>query len=122
MNSWKTDDKGNLAKATATRAICLYFENPANQAERALCTQVPATDESLKKTKEIFAREGQFYLHDDPTLPQGTEPIPQKAVIRVYEQDNRDDIVTIVLPTKGKLPEVPRFVARDFYRCSYWPY
>jgi hypothetical protein len=119
--SWDIDDAGSAARAQATRALCEYFEEEKNWGERDFCTQVPPTPDSLAKTKELFVSKGDFLSKADPAQPN-LKPIPADTVIRIYELGKRDDIVTIVLPAKKKLPDAALFVARDFYRCSYWPY
>jgi hypothetical protein len=120
MNSWKQDSAGRKARANATRAFCEHMEN-LSEAERSIYTAVPPTPDGLRRARELFARLGDFQLEENGPIPN-IEPIPTTTVFRVYEPDNRDDLVTIVLPPKGDLPPVTLFAARDYYRCTYWPY
>lgn len=121
MNSWEPNRNGRLARANATRAFCVHMENNANAADRALCTAVPPTPAGLKRARELFASLGDFQLEENGPIPN-IKPIKTTTVFRIYEPDNRDDLVTIVLPPKNELPEVTLFAARDYYRCTYWPY
>lgn len=89
--------------------------------DRKLCTTLPHSDAAKKRAREIFA-DKHFYLEENHDAPEGVEPIPLTTEFRVYEPDNRDDLVTIVLPPQDKLPLESLFVAREHYRCTYWPY
>jgi hypothetical protein len=125
MYSWDTDVEGRLARASATRAFCEYMDkdDPQNVADRALCTQYPPTEESMKKAKRLFA-EKHFYLEENNDAPDGFKPIPAKTQFLIFEptEQPRDSLVTIVLPEKDDLPRPEDFIPTNFYRCTYWPY
>lgn len=125
MESWDTDIKGRIARANATRAFCEYMDNKVepNISDRKLCAKpLPHSDAAKKRAREIFAEVGQFYLEENSDAPEGFKPIPWATEFRVYEPDDRDDLVTIVLPPQDDLPPVSLFIAREHYRCTYWPY
>lgn len=124
MNSWNTNLEGRIARANATRAFCDYMDKDIepNKTDRRICTEVPPTAAGLKRARELWKQLGDFWLQEDGTAPVGITAIPTATVIRVYEPNNRDDLVTIVLPERGTLPSASLFTARDYYRCTYWPY
>ena len=124
MNSWDTDLPGRVARANATRAFCEYMDKSAqpNADDRRLCAAVPPSPAGLQRARALWKQLGDFWLEEDGPPPAGIKAIPGATVIRVYEPDNRDDLVTIVLPERGDLPPASLFTARDYYRCTYWPY
>jgi hypothetical protein len=121
MNPWDNSKEGRTARADATRAFCEYLDKSASAADRKLFTQ--NTPQSSEAAKKKFA-EGFFYLEGDSNNTDGIPAIPKATVFRIYEEpwQSRDDLVTIVLPELNKVPQGALFAARDFYRCTYFPY
>jgi len=124
MESWDINLKGRTARANATRAFCEYMDQQIqpNIDDRKLCTTLPHSPAAKKRAREIFAQVGHFYREENHDAPQDFKPIPEATEFRIYEADKRDDLVTIVLPPQDELPPISLFVARDYYRCTYWPY
>ncbi len=119
MASWDTSPAGVEARIKATRAFCEFLDDPQNKQRRAEC------QESSDTARRLFAELGHFYVEGDSNIPSDLKPIPRKTIFNVYEEDpadKRDELVTIVLPKVGGMPAANLFQARDYYRCSYWPY
>jgi hypothetical protein len=121
MKPWDDSLEGRTARADATRAFCEYLDKSASAADRKLFTQ--NTPQSSEAAKAKFA-ENLFYLEGDLNNTTGLAFIPKATVFRVYEEpwQSRDDLVTIVLPELKHVPQGALFVARDYYRCTYFPY
>ena len=125
MDSWDTSDDGRDARSKATEAFCLALKDlkPEERAKYTFPKPTPAEELAASlEAKKLFAK-NRFYVEGvDSNIPSDKIPIPKGMIFRVYEFEpfeQRDDIVTFVLPKPGSLPtEKPDY----YYRCSYWPY
>lgn len=134
MHPWTTDEDGTEARARATLAFCRKLRD-MHPDERRLYTLPQPTPEleraAMDRAKASFA-ERFFFLEGDPDNTGNLTPIPAALPFRVYEEgyppgspeappsfDDRDDIVTMVLPHPGVSPGQD---ASEYYRCSYFPY
>jgi hypothetical protein len=132
MNSWSTDETGSAARALATFVFCekLRDMKPPERSRYTLPKPDAASAQAASdNAKRLFA-ENMFVVEGDAN-PEGVTPIPRNMMFRVYEEgfttgspdkpwfNDRDDIVTFVLPQPGQDSSLD---PADHYRCSYWPY
>ena len=133
MNSWDTTENGSDARARATIAFCEKLKNmgPHERSRFTLPQPTPELEQAaMDGAKALFA-DRFFFLEGDPNNTANLRPIPAALPFRVYEEgfppgspdrpwfDDRDDIVTMVLPHPGVSPGRD---ASEYYRCSYFPY
>lgn len=115
MRTW-TDIVG---RQEATFAYCEFMDDPKNAEIRAQCCR---DDEEAKRQ---FAIVGQYYLEGEelphqPPYDSAFKPIPAKAKFKVFnfEDAEKDNFVTLVLPERGQpMPEV-----REIWRCTWSPW
>lgn len=116
MNDWKKE--AVQARIDATWAFCKYAEDYPEE--------VPRLRRSPKAVRRLMATLGHFYLEEDPKRPQDVAGIPEDAEFRVFEfdpPDERDDLITIVLPPSRKAEgDKRRRDATEVWRCSYPPW
>lgn len=133
MYPWTTDEAGSEARAEATLAFCTKLRD-MHPDERRLYTLPQPTPEleqaAMDNAKAAFADKF-FFIEGDSNNTDNLKAIPAALPFRVYEEgyppgssdkpwfDDRDDIVTMVLPHPGVSPGRD---ASEYYRCSYFPY
>lgn len=114
MRSW-TDIRG---RQEAVIDFCQAMEKEENAQKRADCCAKP------EYAREQFALIGGYYLEgrELPGQPPNDGkhvPIPAKAEFRIFdfEDQAKDDLVTIVLPERGEEPQ-----PLEVWRCSWFPW
>jgi hypothetical protein len=89
------------------------------RATRRFCELLDADDELRERCKSDSgaARDALQKAGDFTEMPADLE-------VRVFERERgeRDQLVTMVLPARGKVPPEHTFDAREVWQCTYLPY